>query len=132
METACRPRLLDQVRERCRVKHSSLRTEQAYVHWIRRFIVFHDKPHSRQMGGPEVEAFLSHLARFRRALCLDPEPGAGRNLFSVPGSPRDAVALARWGDACKKAASTSGRCSPAMKCTGSLRVWMVCTGCSRV
>jgi integron integrase len=65
METARRPRLLDQVRERCRVKHYSLRTELAYVHWIRwirRFLVFHDKRHPREMGGPEVEAFLSHLA----------------------------------------------------------------------
>lgn len=56
------PKLLDQVRERIRVKHYSLRTEEAYLHWIRRFIFFHGKRHPRQMGGPEVEAFLSHLA----------------------------------------------------------------------
>lgn len=56
------PKLLDQVRERIRVRHYSLRTEEAYLHWIRRFIVFHGKRHPRQMGGPEVEAFLSHLA----------------------------------------------------------------------
>ena len=55
-------RLLDQVRERIRVKHYSLRTEDAYLHWIRRFIFFHGKRHPREMGGPEVEAFLSHLA----------------------------------------------------------------------
>lgn len=61
-ETAHRPPLLDQVRERCRVKHFSLRTEQAYVHWIRRLIVLHDKRHPREMGGPEVEALLIHLA----------------------------------------------------------------------
>lgn len=57
------PRLLDQVRERIRVKHYSLRTQDAYLHWIRRFIFFHSKRHPREMGGPEVEAFLSHPAR---------------------------------------------------------------------
>jgi len=56
------PKLLDQVRERIRVRHYSLRTEDAYLHWIRRFIFFHGKRHPREMGGPEVEAFLSHLA----------------------------------------------------------------------
>ena len=52
------PKLLDQVRERIRVKHYSLRTEDAYLHWIRRFIFFHGKRHQREMGGPEGEAFL--------------------------------------------------------------------------
>lgn len=56
------PRLLDQVRQRCRLRHYSLRTEQAYVGWIKRFILFHSKRHPRQMGAPEVEAFLSFLA----------------------------------------------------------------------
>jgi len=56
------PKLLEQYRERLRVKHYSLRTEDAYLHWTRRFICFHGKRHPREMGGPEVEAFLSHLA----------------------------------------------------------------------
>lgn len=56
------PKLLDQLRERIRVKHYSIRTEQAYVDWARRFILFHGKRHPRQMGAAEVEAFLSHLA----------------------------------------------------------------------
>jgi integron integrase len=56
------PRLLDAVRNRIRVRHYSRRTERAYVGWIRRFILFHDKRHPREMGGPEVEAFLTHLA----------------------------------------------------------------------
>jgi len=56
------PKLLDQVRERLRVKHYSLRTEDAYLHWIKRFILFHDRKHPREMGGAQVEAFLSHLA----------------------------------------------------------------------
>ena len=56
------PRLLDQVRQRLRVKHYSLRTEQAYVVWIRRFVLANDKRHPRQMGGVEVERFLTRLA----------------------------------------------------------------------
>ncbi|MES2490636.1 MAG: integron integrase [Pseudomonadota bacterium] len=56
------PRLLDQVRQRIRVKHYSIRTETSYVDWIRRFVIFNDKRHPRQMGAPEVEAFLTHLA----------------------------------------------------------------------
>jgi hypothetical protein len=56
------PRLLDQVRGKIRLKHYSLRTEQAYVDWIRRFIRHHGKRHPRDMGAVEVEAFLTHLA----------------------------------------------------------------------
>lgn len=56
------PKLLDRVRARCRVRHLSLSTEHAYVGWIRRFILFHNKCHPLQMGAPEVSAFLTHLA----------------------------------------------------------------------
>lgn len=56
------PRLLDQVREVIRIRHYSIRTEQAYLQWIRRFILFHQKRHPREMGAPELTAFLSHLA----------------------------------------------------------------------
>jgi len=56
------PRLLEQVREAIRVRHYSLRTEQTYVGWIKRFILFHGKRHPRDMGGQEVQQFLSHLA----------------------------------------------------------------------
>lgn len=56
------PRLLDRVRGRLRVKHYSLRTEQAYVAWIRRFILANGKRHPRELGGAEVEAFLTGLA----------------------------------------------------------------------
>ncbi|MBB3825077.1 integrase [Xanthomonas arboricola] len=55
-------RLLDQVRERLRVRHYSLRTEQAYISWIRRFILASGKRHPAQMGQAEVEAFLTRLA----------------------------------------------------------------------
>ncbi len=56
------PRLLDRVRERLRLKHYSLRTETAYLGWIRRFIHFHGKRHPSDLGKAEVEAFLTHLA----------------------------------------------------------------------
>ena len=56
------PKLLDQVRDRLRLKHYSIRTETQYVQWVRRFIIFHDKRHPREMGVREVEAFLTHLA----------------------------------------------------------------------
>lgn len=59
------PRLLDQVRRHLRVKHYSIRTEQAYVDWIRRFILFHSKRHPREMGENEIGAFLTHLAANR-------------------------------------------------------------------
>jgi integron integrase len=56
------PKLLDQVREAIRLRHYSIRTEQAYLDWIKRFIFFHNKRHPNQMGPAEIEAFLSHLA----------------------------------------------------------------------
>ncbi len=56
------PRLLDQVRGKIRLKHYSMRTEQAYVDWIKRFVLHFDKRHPTEMGAREVEAFLTHLA----------------------------------------------------------------------
>ena len=56
------PKLLVRVRDQLRVKHYSIRTEQAYVDWIKRFIRFHGKRHPKDMGAPEIEAFLTHLA----------------------------------------------------------------------
>ena len=56
------PRLLDQVRELIRIRHYSIRTEQAYLQWIRRFILFHRKRHPKEMGADEVSQFLSDLA----------------------------------------------------------------------
>lgn len=56
------PRLLDRVRAEIRTRHYSRRTEEAYVAWTKRFILFHHKRHPAAMGGDEVNAFLSHLA----------------------------------------------------------------------
>jgi integron integrase len=55
-------KLLDQVRAAVRMKHFSYRTEQAYVGWARRFVLFHGKRHPREMGAGEIAAFVSHLA----------------------------------------------------------------------
>ena len=57
-----KPKLLDQVRDAIRVKHYSVRTEEAYVYWIKRFIFSHKKLHPLHMGEPEISKFLSHLA----------------------------------------------------------------------
>jgi integron integrase len=56
------PKLLDRVRHAIRVRHYSIRTEEAYVAWIRRYILFHGKRHPSSMGAEEVNAFLTHLA----------------------------------------------------------------------
>jgi Phage integrase, N-terminal SAM-like domain len=59
------PKLLQQVRDKIRVRHYSLKTEHTYVNWIRQYIIFHNKRHPAEMGAPEVARFLSHLARDR-------------------------------------------------------------------
>jgi site-specific recombinase XerD len=64
-DTSCgsrQPRLLARVRDVIRMKHYSLRTEEAYVQWIRRFILFHGKRHPQKMGADEVRQFLTDLA----------------------------------------------------------------------
>jgi integron integrase len=60
--TALKPKLLDQVRRAIRTRHYSPKTEDSYVHWIRRFIFFHNKRHPAEMAEPEIARFLSNLA----------------------------------------------------------------------
>lgn len=60
--TGGRARLLDEVRRVIRLRHYSIRTEEAYVQWVRRFVRFHGMRHPREMGAREAEAFLTHLA----------------------------------------------------------------------
>lgn len=57
-----KPRLLDQMRERIRVKHYSIRTEKVYCEWVKQLIRFHQYRHPVKMGAPEVEVFLIDLA----------------------------------------------------------------------
>ena len=56
------PRLLDRVRGELRARHYSLRTEEAYVAWVRRYILFHGKRHPSELGADHVNRFLTHLA----------------------------------------------------------------------
>ena len=85
------PKLLDRLRAACRVRHLSLRTEDAYHDWCRRFILFHGKRHPDTMAEPEVNAFLTHLAvegrvaassrtrRWRRCSSCTSTSSAGRS-----------------------------------------------------
>jgi integron integrase len=57
-----KPKLLDQVRGVCRLKHFSLRTEYSYIHWIKRLILFHNKRHPLEISDQEIRAFISSLA----------------------------------------------------------------------
>lgn len=57
-----RPKLLEQTRTAIRIRQYSLETERCYIHWIKRYILFHRKKHPQLMSKVEVEAFLSHLA----------------------------------------------------------------------
>ena len=61
-----RPRLLDSVREAIRTRHYSRRTEETYLQWMKRFIIFSGKRHPCELGAAEVTAFLNHLALQRR------------------------------------------------------------------
>jgi len=59
-------KLREQLREVMQFKHFSHRTDEAYWHWIKGFILFHNKRHPREMHAPEVQAYLSHLASENR------------------------------------------------------------------
>ena len=72
------PRLLDLVRQQTRLLHYSLRTEEAYVRWVRSFIRFHNLRHPAEMAQPEVEAYLTWLAAER-----DVAPGTHRQALSA-------------------------------------------------
>ena len=76
-----RPRLLDQVRDAIRRRHYSYRTEETYIHWIKRFIYFHSKRHPREMAAAEVTSFLNHLARDRNVAAATQNQALSALLF---------------------------------------------------
>jgi hypothetical protein len=88
--------LFDRLRQTLRLKHYSIHTEEAYLDWVRRFILFHHKRHPRTMGGPEIEAFLTYLAVERKVAAStvrlssrrSPEPGLQRAPISIPARPQ--------------------------------------------
>lgn len=65
MNPAPPTRLLEKVRRKIRLKHYSIRTEEAYTSWIKRYILFHGKRHPEEMGSREIETYLTHLATKR-------------------------------------------------------------------
>ncbi|RRR75625.1 MAG: hypothetical protein EI684_04265 [Candidatus Viridilinea halotolerans] len=77
------PKLLDDAREVLRTRHYAYRTEQSSIDWMRRSILCHQKRHPREMGRPESEALLIHLATEPARGCINPESGTERHPFSV-------------------------------------------------
>lgn len=75
------PRLMDQLRDVLRTRHYSIRTEEAYVGWVERYIRFHGKRHPAEMGAPELEAFLTHLAVNRDVAAATQNQAASAILF---------------------------------------------------
>ena len=76
-----KPKLLDQLRDRIRLKHYSRRTEDAYLDWTKRFILYHNKRHPQEMGKPEIEAFLTHLAVERKVAAATQNQARSALLF---------------------------------------------------
>ena len=94
-----KPKLLDQVRDVIRRKHFSIRTEQAYTDWIRRFILYHKKRHPREMAETEVTEFLTHLARDRSVAASTQNQALSAILFLYREySSRRSVGLTKWSE----------------------------------
>jgi integrase len=75
------PGLLAVAREKMRTRHLALRTEHAYLQWLRRYIGFHNRRHPRELGAPEVEQFLTHLAVHRKVSAATQSPALQALLF---------------------------------------------------
>jgi hypothetical protein len=106
-------KLLDQVRQKLRLRHYAMRTEEAYIDWIRRYILFHHKRHPREMEGREVEAFLTHPVVERCVAASTPKSGARR--FAVPAS-QGARLRAPTTRPAPGAGNGCPSCSPPMRC----------------
>jgi hypothetical protein len=98
MPSVGKPKLLDQVRDVIRRKHYSIRTEQAYIDWIRRFSLFHGKRHPRDMAEAEVSSFLTHeyLAHAKAVHERDLQLGFGSASSALCGSLFVCSRLSRW------------------------------------
>lgn len=96
---AQKPRLLDRVRQALRTRHYSYRTEESYVSWIRRFVLFHNKRHPDEMGEKEISEFLTHLAVKKRVSASTQNQALCALLFlyrEVLGREMDAVKNIVW------------------------------------
>ncbi len=74
-------KLLDQMRDALHLNHYSYRTEESYLDWARRFILFHQKRHPKDMDAPEVEAFLTYLAVERQVAAFTQNQAINASLF---------------------------------------------------
>jgi hypothetical protein len=91
-------KLLDQLRDALRAKHYSYRTEQTYIDWCKRYILYHNKRHPAQMGLHEIQAFIIHLAADRNVAASThtaPAVGAGETRPSAPSSSSTATSCSR-------------------------------------
>lgn len=84
------------MRDHLRTRHYSIRTEAAYLDWVRRFILFHDKRHPAEMGAVEVAAFLTHLAVDRQVLASTQNQAKSAILYLYKEVPQ--VQLALWNE----------------------------------
>jgi Phage integrase, N-terminal SAM-like domain len=126
-----RPRLLDQVRAAIRTRHYSLRTEEAYIGWIRRFILFHGKRHPAEMGKAEIERFLTSLAVQRRVAASTQNQALAALLFSTRTcSVAIPVGSMKWCERSGRGACRS--CSRTPRSRPCSRSWDGCqAACSR-
>jgi Phage integrase, N-terminal SAM-like domain len=86
LSSSGKPKLLEQVRQAIRKRHYSDRTEKAYVHWIKRYIFFHNKRHPIEMGEAEIGQFLSSLATDGRVSASTQNQALNALLFLYKGS----------------------------------------------
>jgi Phage integrase, N-terminal SAM-like domain len=106
--TQPRPKLLDQVRQAVRTRHYSPKTEESYVHWIKRFIFFHNKRHPAEMGEKEIGQFLSGLATDRQVSASTQNQALNAILFLYRDVLRKEIGLRRRRGSCEKTAQASG------------------------
>ena len=145
LPTSTTPRLMDRVRQACRLRHFSPRTEDAYCHWIRRFIVFHGKRHPDELGEADIVAFLSSLAVVRQVSASTQNQALSSLLFlydavlhrpvaSLEGVVRAATParlpvvlsrdeVRRGARRATRYAPDSSRCSSTALASGSTRRW---------
>src|SRR6266536_2238770 len=104
-----KPKLLDQVHQAIRTRHYSPRTEESYVHWITRFIFFHNKRNPVEMGEAEIGRFLSSLATDSHvSQRLYAKPGSERYFVSLPRSAAKGDWLHQRCGSCQEATQTTG------------------------
>src|SRR5882724_3535519 len=87
------PKLLEQVSDVARFRHLSLRTEQAYLNWIKRYILFHRKQHPKDLSAEHVRRFLTHLAVQEKVARSDGKPGLSCASAEVSKSEASALTL---------------------------------------